>query len=66
MAAEDYLDFFEPQHDERYSEVECKRCGTAGLHWEDEGGTWRLYDRRDQPHRCNMAKVAMGDFEVLP
>lgn len=54
--------------DEQPSDVECKRCGKAGLHWEDDDGRWVLLTSHDEVHKCDEARVrrAMAsEFEPI-
>ena len=50
-------------------DVECKRCGKAGLHWDDDGdGNWLLLTSHDEIHKCDEARVrrAMAsEFEPI-
>lgn len=32
--------------------VKCKGCGTAGLHWEQFAGHWRLVNKHNLVHKC--------------
>jgi hypothetical protein len=64
MAAEDYFYDYDPD-DDQPTIVACKRCGKGGLHGENDDGQWNLYDGRYLPHRCDMQKAAMEDFEVV-
>lgn len=55
--------------DEDEPDVECNKCGKAGLHWEHMGAvTYRLYDSNGKLHRCDQARLdkrAAKDFEDL-
>lgn len=31
---------------------ECKYCGEDGLHWEEIGGRWYLFDEEEARHTC--------------
>lgn len=57
---------YEP--DER-EDVECKRCGKAGLEWEDDNGQWKLIDSRTgKVHICNVLKLhrsTLDEFDAL-
>ena len=44
--------------------TECKRCGKAGLTWEDDNGKWRLLERNGKIHDCHKA-VSSDEFEKL-
>ena len=46
------------------SNVECKRCGKNGLHWEEDDDTWRLFYGRYRLHVCDPRR-ALRDFEVV-
>lgn len=50
--------------DEDREDIECKRCGKAGLHWEELAIGWRLYEPNQQRHVCK-AKNVVDDFEDL-
>jgi hypothetical protein len=69
MSTEDYFDPYGVEDDEEYaSEVECRNCGAAGLHWEEELGSYRLYDARGGLHKCSekrLHKAVASDFEDL-
>lgn len=48
--------------------VECKHCGTGGLHWTEDGKRWRLATAHGLLHRCptdRVHKAALDDFDVL-
>lgn len=68
MAAEDY---FDPcaQDDRPSTNVECRNCGKAGLHWEEtDTGKWALYNENYERHKCDpkrLAKNVANDFEEL-
>lgn len=47
------------------STVTCKRCGKAGLRWQDEDGEWVLMEGRCKVHKCDMQKAARDDFGVV-
>lgn len=59
------MTYFDEYERDEPREVECKRCGKAGLHWQDEGGEWVLMEGRYKVHRCDMQKAARDDFEAL-
>jgi hypothetical protein len=63
MAAEDYFDLYDD--DEQPAIVTCKRCRKGGLHWENDGGQWNLYEGWHRLHRCDMRKAAADDFEAV-
>lgn len=65
MSIEDWVDFSEPpEDDDEGPEAECRRCGKAGLHWEETEVGWRLYNADQQRHVCSAKSVA-DDFEDL-
>lgn len=43
--------------------VECKFCGCDGLHWEEFGRRWMLFDEDDVLHDCRTG--AADDFDDL-
>lgn len=49
----------EPEH------VECKICRMSGLHWEDFGSGWKLYDENLKRHVCPSQRPSADDFEAL-
>lgn len=55
-------DYSEPR------EIECKRCGKAGLTWEKDGMGWVLVDGHSEIHRCHAARIAklvLDDFDDI-
>lgn len=49
------------------STVECKRCGKAGLFWQQDADGWYLQERDGYVHQCDEKRVHAGvinDFEV--
>lgn len=49
-------------------DVECRRCGRAGLAWEHDGERWVLLDHRGEIHRCDpkrLAKSVAADFDDI-
>ncbi|MFJ0504330.1 hypothetical protein ACLQ84_23720 [Bordetella bronchiseptica] len=60
-----YFDEYDQDHDQEPRAVTCKRCGTTGLRWEDDGGEWVLMEGRYKVHRCDMRKAALNDFEAV-
>ena len=53
------------ESDDEPTSNECKRCGKGGLHWENDDGTWQLYENRYKLHKCDNARLP-SDFEALP
>ena len=48
--------------------VECKNCGKAGLHWEEDDGRWVLCNPNGRTHVCDpdrLKRAVIDDFEVL-
>lgn len=45
--------------------VTCNRCEEHGLHWENFGGPWRLFDRHDDPHLCQAVEPTADDFDDI-
>jgi hypothetical protein len=33
-------------------DVECQHCGEMGLHWEEVGDRWFLFDEDEDRHEC--------------
>jgi len=56
---------YDHDSDQEPHSVTCKRCGKAGLHWQDEDGEWVLMEGRYKVHHCDMRKAAAGDFEAV-
>ena len=42
--------------------IECKRCGKSGLHWEDDNGRWRLLTAKGAAHVCEPAACEFEDL----
>lgn len=64
MAIEDYYDF--DYDDDRPAEVECKRCGKAGLYWCQLDGRWKLINKHGAVHVCSekrLAKTVASKFD---
>jgi hypothetical protein len=43
----------------------CNTCHATGLHWEDFGAGFKLYDEDNKKHVCPAAKPTADDFEDL-
>lgn len=55
---DDFYDFG-PDDDD----IMCGICEEEGLHWEDRGKGWRLYDEDGKLHVCHPPSA--NDFEVV-
>jgi hypothetical protein len=67
MRQPDVFDRYDSE-DELQQLVECKRCGKGGLHWEEDGGQWRLCTAKYEVHVCDEKRLhaqAVDDFEDL-
>ena len=54
--------------DDQPREVQCKKCGKTGLHWEGEEGVWVLCEKGHSVHRCSEKKIhkeTANDFDNL-
>lgn len=48
--------------------TECKNCGKAGLHWEEDDARWVLCEPNGRTHVCDpdrLKRAVIDDFEVL-
>ena len=61
MAIEDWIDGCIDGHDYPDDEVICGICEEEGLHWENRGRGFRLYDEDGELHLCNPPTA--DDFE---
>lgn len=65
---DDDIDNWTGDDDPPNCEIECRRCGKAGLWWEHDGERWLLLDHHGEIHRCDparLAKLAAADFDKL-
>lgn len=58
---ESLFDRYEDGYD--FDGVVCERCDMDGLHWEDRGKGFRLYEETGLLHTCH--KPSSNDFEDL-
>ena len=66
MAAEDWIDDWFPEDDERGVDITCKFCGKDGLLWDECRGVWRLYDlSTGEYHNCpERSRADASEFPV--
>jgi hypothetical protein len=51
--------------DEDREDIECNRCGKAGLHWEELDVGWRLYEANQVRHVCHAKADPADDFQEV-
>lgn len=52
MSIEDWIDLYGEPDDSQEEDVECYKCGRAGLHWEQSEGVWLLCTPTGKVHQC--------------
>lgn len=60
---------YDYDEDDRPDEIECKRCGKAGLYWVDTSAGWKLASKQGVVHVCDekrLAKMVAAKFDVEP